>query len=249
MSRFVLVRALLSLTVAVIGAVATAAPVPGEASGTVVFDGGAPAATESLAMTAAEAVPRLLPADDAGPGTVAGPTAGVSVATPLAPLVGPPAPPSLRPMAFEYSDAYYTRLKIHKYASFATLPLFGAQLVVGQKLYNGTGSDGTRSLHKGLVAATAALFAVNATTGAWNIWEARKDPNHHTKRTVHGILMIVAEAGFVATGVLAPEHGERNSRTGMVELEEGGTGRSTHRTLALVSMGVATVSYLMMLVH
>ena len=31
------------------------------------------------------------------------------------------APP---PRAFEYSDAYRTRAKIHKYSSFATLPLF-----------------------------------------------------------------------------------------------------------------------------
>jgi hypothetical protein len=151
-------------------------------------------------------------------------------------------------VAFEYSDAYYTRLKIHKYASFATLPLFGAQVIVGQKLYNGTGSDGTRSLHTGLVAATAALFAVNATTGAWNIWEARKDPNHKTKRTVHGVLIILAEAGFVATGVLAPEH-EHDSRTGAVDFEAGGNSRSTHRTLAFVSMGIATVGYLMMLIH
>ena len=52
---------------------------------------------------------------------------------------------------------------------------------------------------------TAALFAVNTVTGVWNLSEGRKDPNHRTKRMVHGILMAVADAGFVATGVMTPD--------------------------------------------
>ncbi len=108
-------------------------------------------------------------------------------------------------MAFEYSDGYRTRLKIHKYASFATLPLFAAQFAVGQKLYNGSGSDGTRSLHGALAAGTGVLFGINTITGVWNLAEGRKDPIHRTKRMVHGILMAVADAGFVATGLMTPE--------------------------------------------
>jgi hypothetical protein len=152
--------------------------------------------------------------------------------------------PARRPLAFEYSDGYRTRLKIHKYASFATLPLFVAQFAVGQKLYDGNGSDSTRSLHGALAASTAVLFGVNTVTGAWNLSEGRKDPNHRTKRMVHGILMAVADAGFVATGLMTPEseHGEFGS-------EGGGTSRSTHRAVALTSMGIATVGYLMMLIH
>jgi hypothetical protein len=152
------------------------------------------------------------------------------------------AAPAPRPKAFEYSDGYYTRLKIHKYASFAMLPLFVAQYAVGQKLYNGNASDGTRSLHSGLAAGTAVLFGVNTVTGVWNLREGRKDPNHRTKRMVHGVLMLVADAGFVATGMLAPDN----------EHEGGGGGSenaSTHRTVALTSMGIATVAYLMMLIH
>ena len=152
------------------------------------------------------------------------------------------AAPAPRARAFEYSDGYRTRLKIHKYASYATLPLFVAQFAVGQKLYNGNGSDGTRSLHGALAATTAALFAVNTVTGVWNLAEGRKDPNHRTKRLVHGILMAVADAGFVATGVMTPE-----SEGG--EGEGGGTSRSTHRAVALSSMGIATVAYLIMLIH
>jgi hypothetical protein len=80
-----------------------------------------------------------------------------------------------RPMAFEYSDGYRTRLKIHKYASFATLPLFVAPFAVGQELYNGNGSDSTRSWHGALAAGTAVLFGVNTVTGVWNLSEGRKD--------------------------------------------------------------------------
>jgi hypothetical protein len=157
---------------------------------------------------------------------------------------GSQAAPRPRPLAFEYSDGYRTRLKIHKYASFATLPLFVAQFAVGQKLYNGNGSDGTRSLHGALAAGTGVLFGVNTVTGVWNLAEGRKDPNHRTKRMVHGILMGVADAGFVAAGLTAPE-----SEEGEFGSEGGGHSPSTHRAVALTSMGIATVAYLMMLIH
>ena len=81
-------------------------------------------------------------------------------------------------------------------------------------------------------------------TGVWNIVEGRKDPNRSTKVKVHGILMLLADAGFVATGAMAPE-----SEGGDFAYEGGGTSASTHRTVALASMGVATVAYLMMLIH
>ena len=153
-------------------------------------------------------------------------------------------PPALqpRPRAFEYSDGYRTRLKIHKYASFATVPVFVAQFAVGQKLYNGTGSDSTRSLHTALAAATGALFGVNTVTGVWNLSEGRKDPNHRSKKLVHGILMMAADGGFVATAAMAPHLHRRDGTSG-------GVSPATHRAIALTSMGVASVSYLMMLFH
>jgi hypothetical protein len=162
-----------------------------------------------------------------------------SLADPQSPGSPLAAAPQARPMAFEYSDGYRTRLKIHKYASYATLPLFVAQYAVGQKLYDGNGSDSTRSVHGALAATTAVLFGVNTVTGVWNLAEGRKDPSHRTKRMVHGVLMLVADAGFVATGMMAPDD----------EGEGGGSSASSHRTVALVSMGVATVAYLMMLIH
>jgi hypothetical protein len=160
---------------------------------------------------------------------------------------GPQATPAPRPMAFEYSDGYYKRLKIHKYASYATLPLFVAQYAVGQKLYDGDPSDSLRSAHTALAAGTGALFAVNSVTGVWNVLEARKDPHKSTKRTVHSILMLVADAGFVATGLTAPES-EHENEFGF-EQEGGGGSASTHRAIALTSMGIATVAYLIMLIH
>jgi len=146
-------------------------------------------------------------------------------------------------VAVEYSDAYQVRRKIHRYASIATLPLFVSQYIVGQKLYNGTGSEGMRGAHSALAVSTAVLFGVNSVTGVWNLWEARNDPAGRTRRTIHGVLMLVADAGFVATGMLAPsEEFDEDGGQG------GGGNRSTHRTVALTSMAIATVSYVMMLV-
>jgi hypothetical protein len=87
---------------------------------------------------------------------------------------------------------------------------------------------------------------VNSVTGVWNLLEARKDPHKSTRRTVHSILMLVADAGFVATGLTAPE-GEESEHG--FEVESGGGSRSTHRAIAFTSMGIATVAYLIMLIH
>jgi len=146
----------------------------------------------------------------------------------------PQATPAARPVAFEYSDGYYKRLKVHKYASVATLPLFVTQAVLGQKLYSGDYGNGTKDAHTAVAIGTATLFGMNTVTGVMNLWEARKDPNKSRKRKVHGILMLAADAGFVATGFLAPG-------------DDGSGNRSAHRAVALTSMGVATAAYLIML--
>jgi hypothetical protein len=152
-------------------------------------------------------------------------------------------PPARRPVPVEYSEGYKTRAKIHKISSIATLPLFVANYFVGQELYNNPGDESMKGAHAGLVAATGVLFGVNTVTGAWNLWEGRKDPNHRAKRMTHGILMIAADVGFLATAMLAPES-EEDEHYG----NPGSTdGRSTHRAVALTSMGIATVSYLIML--
>jgi hypothetical protein len=146
-----------------------------------------------------------------------------------------------RPMAIEYSEAYNVRRKIHYVASFATLPLFAAEYALGAKLYDGTGSSSTHNTH-GIVAGTiGVLFGVNTLTGGWNLYEGRHDPSGRTRRILHGTLMLIADAGFVATGMLAPDSEEGSQPVSTSD-------KNTHRNVAIGSMGVATVSYLMMLI-
>lgn len=152
-------------------------------------------------------------------------------AEPLPPQTAPPPP-----VAFEYSDGYRLRAKIHKLASFATLPLFGAEAIVGQSLYSDP-TDGKKNAHLAIAGGMGALFAVNTVTGVWNLVEARKDPVHRTRRMAHGLLMLAADAGFLTTAALGPEseHGEVEGSRGM------------HRAVAFTSIGLATAGYLMML--
>ncbi len=146
-----------------------------------------------------------------------------------------------RPKAVSYSNGYMLRSKIHKYASIATLPLFAAEAVVGQKLYSESDSDSWKSVHSGLAYGIVGLFGANTVTGIWNLWEGRKDPNGRGKRLFHSILMLSASAGFVATAALAPDDDDEN-RNGSP-----GNRRSTHRNVAIGSMGVAAVGYIYML--
>jgi hypothetical protein len=155
------------------------------------------------------------------------------VATP--PATAPQPAPAPRPLAIEYSDGYELRRKIHVYASVATAPLFVAQYVVGKKLFDGHTSESMQTAHTALAAGIGALFAVNTVTGVWNLWEGRKDPNRRTRRLIHGLSMIGADVGFVATAMTAPEH------------IEGPRTHSTHRTVAITSVAIASASYVYML--
>ena len=142
-----------------------------------------------------------------------------------------------QPPAVEYSDWYGRRVTIHRWASYATLPLFAFQYAAGDQLYRKSvdAPEWAKRGHGPAATGIAVLFAVNTVTGVWNLYEARKDPEGWKWRTAHAVLMLVADAGFTATGMLA-ERSERSE-----------SARRQHRTIALSSMGVATVSYLMML--
>ena len=138
--------------------------------------------------------------------------------------------------AVEYSDAYRTRAKIHRVASFATLPLFATEGFLGQSLYNDpTGAK--KTAHLAVASGIGGLFAVNSVTGVWNLIEGRKDPNAGKRRWVHGLLMLGADGGFLATAMTGPssEHG----------FAEGS--RATHRAIAFTSIGAASAGYLIML--
>ena len=147
-----------------------------------------------------------------------------------------------RPRAIEYSDFYYARLAIHRIASWATLPLFAGEYYLGTKLYNNPpGSRATQEWHRAVADGVAGLFVVNTLTGAWNLWDSRKDPAGRTRRWIHAALMIAADAGFVATGATAPSPRRILFSATPVNL-------STHRTIAMASMGTALASYAMMLI-
>lgn len=134
-----------------------------------------------------------------------------------------------RRKAIEYSSFYETRATIHRVASYAIVPLFAAQYVLGQKLMDNRYSSSTRNLHGLVAGGVAGLFGLNTITGAWNLWDSRHDPAGRTRRYVHTALMLIADAGFVATGATAE-----------------GNNRNTHRALALGSMGVSVGSAAMM---
>jgi len=157
-------------------------------------------------------------------------------------VAGAPAAPSFAQQAavpavapIEYSHAYQTRLKIHKISSFAMLPLFATELILGQSIYNDPDS-GKKDAHVAVGVGIGTLFGINTVTGVWNLLESRKDPNGRKRRVIHSILMLAADAGFATTAALAPdtEHGGDDSR-------------GAHRAAAITSIGLGTAGYLMML--
>ena len=148
--------------------------------------------------------------------------------------------PSTRsgPKAVAYSPGYETRAKIHKYASYATLPLFIGEAIVGQKLLDESSTDSDSSLkgtHSALAAGIGVLFGVNTVTGIWNMRETRNAPGARN-RLIHGVLMLAADVGLVATIATAPH---RDRVTGVIA-----GGASTHKGLAYTFFGIGTVGYI-----
>ena len=143
-----------------------------------------------------------------------------------------------RPHSIEYSDAYYTRLRIHRIASYAELPLFATEYVLGERLITesrtGFPSGGLKTAHTTVALGLGALFTVNTVTGAWNLWDSRHDPAGRTLRLVHSIAMLGADAGFAWAGATGPGADASTSAI------------NHHRTIALSSIGVATAGTLMM---
>jgi hypothetical protein len=148
-------------------------------------------------------------------------------------------PQPLHAAAIEHSDAYQTRAKIHKYASFATLPLFAVEAVLGQSLYNDPVTGGRKAAHIVIGTGIIGLFGVETVTGVWNLFgEGWQEKNGRTLRLVHGLMMMAADVGFLATAATGP-----NDRRGALTFS---SDASTHRAIAFTSIGVGTASYLIM---
>jgi len=137
----------------------------------------------------------------------------------------------------EYSDNYYKRLDVHRVAAYALIPLFALQVTAGMQLYDQGDAAPlwARVGHRAGATGIAALFATNVVTGLPNLVAGFRDPADRGRRFTHAALMLSASAGFIATGLLA-------------EKAEGSPDdRAMHRTLALSSVGAASLGYLMML--
>jgi hypothetical protein len=143
-----------------------------------------------------------------------------------------------RPKAVEVSDAYELRLRIHRYASYATIPLFVAQTVAGNQMYvnGGPTPQWASTLHSAGAAGLGALFAVNTVTGVWNLWDSRGNDVGRTKRLVHSGLMLASDAGFAYAGIKLSSEAKRTQE-----------GRDRHRRVAYISMSAALAGYGVML--
>ncbi|HEY2384197.1 MAG TPA: hypothetical protein VGK48_23740 [Terriglobia bacterium] len=148
-------------------------------------------------------------------------------------------PGAAHPTATTYSNGYEVRLKIHKYASWATLPLFGTELGLGQSLYNNPETGAKKTAHVVVGAGIVGLFGVNTLTGGWNLWEGRHDTDGRKLRVIHSILMLAADGGFLATEATGP-----HMKNGIITNP---SDKSLHRDIAVASIGVGTVGYLIML--
>src|SRR3954469_15570363 len=147
--------------------------------------------------------------------------------------------PRRRPKAVEGSDAYAVRLRIHKYASYATIPLFAAQTIAGNQMYQSGGDDPSwaKSTHSLGAAGLGALFTVNTVTGVWNLWDSRGVSEGRAVRLVHSALMLASDAGFAYAGIkLGPD------------AEHSLAKRQEHRRGAYISLGGALVGYATMLI-
>jgi hypothetical protein len=140
--------------------------------------------------------------------------------------------------AVTHSDAYLMRAKIHRLASWATLPLFASQLALGAAIYDGD-SGWKKGAHGVVGAGIVGLFGLNTATGVWNLFGESWNDSGRGMRLVHGLLMMAADAGFVATSMSTP-----SEHRGLNFVAD----RDTHRNLAITSIGLGTAGYLIMLI-
>jgi hypothetical protein len=147
--------------------------------------------------------------------------------------------PRRRRKAVQVSDWYERRLRIHRYLAYTTVPLYAFQAIAGNQLYQQSASapGWAKTGHRVGATALAAVFTVNTITGLWNLWDSRSVPQGRTRRTIHTVLMLAADAGFTYTGIKLSNEAENSADK-----------RRQHRNLAYASMGVAIAGSGMMLI-
>ena len=151
-----------------------------------------------------------------------------------------------RPRAIEVGDSYGWKFRTHRIGSYLIVPLFAAQYAMGSELlkqkedvYLGTRKESVNSTLRAAHLATAigvgSVFLANTATGVMLLYENRSDPHNRGLKIAHSALMLIADGGFVATGVM-----------GRRALEETPAYARRHRQVALGSIGVATASAALM---
>jgi len=138
-----------------------------------------------------------------------------------------------RPKVIELSDWYYRRLTIHRWVAYGTIPVFAAQWIAGQRLYDDSREAPTwaKTTHRVGATALAAGFTVNTVTGLWNLWDSRSVEQGRVLRTIHGLSILVADGLFTYAGAKLSD-----------EAEQSADKRREHRTIALSAMALTTVS-------
>lgn len=142
--------------------------------------------------------------------------------------------PRRRTKAVELSDAYYTRLRIHRIGSYTMLPLFAGEYWLGDKLIKGTSDQWVKPAHVGVALGLGALFTVNTVTGLWNLYESRDQSDGRTKKIVHTVLMLGADAGFAAAGAIGGN------------AQHSGSDAQLHKNVAIASMAASTAGTALM---
>lgn len=144
------------------------------------------------------------------------------------------------PRAVQVSPWHARRLAIHRTTAWTIPPLFVAQALIGRQLYDGIRSvDGpagwVRPAHRTGAALIGTAFAINATTGLWNLWADRHEPEGRVIRILHGTTMLAAAGGFTYAGIRLSEQAKTSNLK-----------RDQHRNVALASMGLTLASGAMM---
>ena len=144
-----------------------------------------------------------------------------------------------RRRAIEVSDWYERRLRIHRYGSYVTYPLFALTAVAGTQLYDDprNGAPWAKNSMRYGATALATVFTSNTVTGLWNLWDSRNVSKGRTPRALHALLMLASDAGFSYAGSRLAEQAENSVDK-----------RREHRTWAYGSMataltGIAIIKY------
>lgn len=165
------------------------------------------------------------------------PAAAESTADHVRPaLLASPGDTTRATRAVDVSDWHARRLAIHRTTAYAVPVLFAAQYVVGQQLYRGVASaagpaDWVRPAHRTGAALIGTAFVINATTGLWNLWAERREPEGRAVRLLHGASMLAAAGGFTYAGVRLADQAQFSADK-----------RREHRQVATASMALTLIS-------